>query len=238
MKMQLSAGIAVMALVVGASPAAAVVDEDGQGRLSRGEVKDLLDWNNREFEDNVDSLHVVLDTYSVWNKGYTCTDPETGEFYDWWATQYTWTAGVLDVEPVTTKKGKVRAVDLDGFEREPVVFVEQDGYGGDINDPLPTECSDGWDLSVTDETTTTTRVAVNGQVVGSDPLETIDVTDYANTVMSSIGWNYRDFSVEESADGELLVSTGGEISEEYQAAFLADYLWLQPGVEVIFTNPA
>ena len=231
---------AAAVLMVTASPATAVggLDDSGEGRIAKGQIKNLLGWSNAELDAGAEDLHLVYRTYAVRTKSYACTDPVSGAVSDWWAAQYTTTVGVLDHDVLTNKKGKVRGVLATGFERAPIVFVEEDRYGGDINQPLPTECADGWELtSRVDETTATSQLAINGRILGTDPVETVGVTDYASTILSSIGWNYRDFLVRES-DGQLVVDTGGAISPQLQAQFLEDYGWVQPGVDVIFTNPA
>ena len=235
------AGGAAAILMVTASSATAAdgLDDAGEGRIPTGAVKNLLGWSNAELDAGAESLHLVYRTDAVRTKSYECTDPESGAVSDWWAAQYTTTVGVLDHDVLTTKKGKVRGILANGFEREPIVFIEEDRYGGDINEPLPTECADGWELtSSVDETTTTSQLAVNGRVLGTDPVQTVGVTDYASTILSSLGWDYRDVLVTESADGRLVVDTGGAISPRLQAEFLEDYGWVQPGVDVVFTNPA
>ena len=111
----LSAAVISLLLVTGTASASWTLNEDGTGFVGKGDVQQIFAWNNKQLQDNANS--VEFRTWTTTEQTWTCTNPSNGQTQGGRATSTT-TRGIAS--SVARVRTQITGFILEGWAGTPI----------------------------------------------------------------------------------------------------------------------
>jgi hypothetical protein len=132
--------IGIFALTFAAVSAAVTFDPDtGTGFVGKGDVQDVFGWNNRQLQNNADSVQIRANSEVVTEVSWICTNESNQHTQERERTTTSSVQGL--VETVARERNQITGFLLEGYDGDPVVISDTEG-------PQLNSCPSGpWSLT-------------------------------------------------------------------------------------------
>jgi hypothetical protein len=99
--------------------AAVTIEDDGTGFVGKGDVQLVYGWNNKQLQDNAESVDFRVNREEVTEVSWECTNPNNEKVQERARTTTTSIAGV--VSAVARERNQITGFDLTGYKGTPTI---------------------------------------------------------------------------------------------------------------------